>query len=201
MPKRQKSITFAIKFNKGYNTLTKTMTIRLATPEDAQALLNIYAPYVTETAITFEYDVPTVEDFRQRIIKVTSKFPYLLAEENGKVLGYSYAGTFRTRRAFDHCVEVSIYIDKSLRHQGIGQALYNELEKRLKAQGIINLNASIATAHFPDDNLTPDSEIFHKKMGYTIVGKFNKCGYKFNRWYDMMWMEKMIGEHTVPYIF
>ncbi|MBQ0072688.1 MAG: N-acetyltransferase [Prevotella sp.] len=175
------------------------MTIRPVTPDDAKALLAVYAPYVTETAITFEYDAPSEEEFRERIIGITSKFPYLMAEENGKVLGYTYANTFRTRPAYKHCVETTIYIDKSQRHRGIGRTLYAELEKQLKAMGILNLNASITTTDFPDEHLTPASELFHKSLGYTKVAHFHKCGYKYGRWYDMIWMEKMIGEHRVPY--
>lgn len=176
------------------------MTIRLATTEDAKALLNIYAPYVEQTAITYEYDAPTVEEFRNRIAKVLEKFPYLIAEEGGEAIGYAYASTFRPRPAYNHCVEMSIYIDKSKRHTGVGKALYAELEKRLKAQGILNLNASITTTDFPDDHVTQDSELFHAALGYTKVAHFHKCGYKFGKWYDMIWMEKMIGEHSVPYI-
>lgn len=167
------------------------MNIRLATPDDAKALLAIYAPYVTDTAITFEIAVPTPEDFRSRITETLRKFPYLVAEEDGRLLGYAYAGTFRKRAAFNHCVEMSIYIDRDCRWHGIGSMLYEELEKRLMAMGIINLCASIATA-VNDPYITNQSELFHQRHGYVKVAHFHKCGYKFNRWYDMIWMEKLL---------
>lgn len=173
------------------------ITIRTATPDDAKELLAIYAPYVTETAITFEYVPPTVEEFRERITNTLKKFPYLVAEEDGIILGYTYASTFRVRPAFNHCVEMSIYIDKNQRRKGVGRLLYKEIEDHLRKLGKLNLNASIATVDFPDDNLTPDSERFHETFGYKKVGHFHKCGYKFGKWYDMIWMEKMIGDHCV----
>lgn len=177
-----------------HNTM---LSIRNATPDDAAAILNIYAPYVTETAITFELEVPSVEEFRSRITETISKFPYLVAIEGEKIVGYCYAGTFRKRPAYNHCVEMSIYIDKDFRGKGIGRILYAEIERRLKEQGILNLNASITTTTFPDNHLTPDSEFFHASLGYSKVAHFHMCGHKFNRWYDMIWMEKMIGEHKV----
>ena len=104
------------------------------------------------------------------------------------ILGYCYAHRFRERAAYDHCVETSIYIDKDAHRSGIGSALYAELEKRLRAQGIINLCASITAEAEP-------SIRFHTKHGYTKVAHFHKCGRKFNRWLDMIWMEKFIAEH------
>lgn len=171
------------------------MTIRSATPDDAAALLGIYAPYVTNTAITFELEPPSVEEFSERIREIQQKFPYLLAEEDGKVIGYTYAHTFRQRAAYNHCVEMTIYIDRDNRRSGVGTALYAALEKQLKAMGIINLCASITTTEMPDPYVTDQSQLFHKHLGYTKVAHFHKCGHKFNRWYDMIWMEKFIGEH------
>lgn len=171
------------------------MNIRLATPNDAEALLAIYAPYVTDTAITYELEIPSVEEFRSRVVETLEKFPYLVAEENGKLLGYTYAGTFRKRAAYNHCVEMSIYLDRNCRRRGIGTALYAELEKHLKAMGIINLCASITSAAPDDPYVTTQSELFHQRLGYVKVAHFHKCGHKFNRWYDMIWMEKFIGEH------
>lgn len=171
------------------------MTIRTATPEDAAKILDIYAPYVIDTAITFEYDVPSLEDFRQRIVGTLAKYPYLVAEEGEEILGYAYAGVFKARAAYNHCVETSIYVKKEAHGHGIGKALYLELEKRLKAQGIINVNACISWIDTPDEHLTQQSPEFHAHLGYERCAHFHKCGYKFGRWYDMIWMEKMIGEH------
>ncbi len=169
--------------------------IRTAAPTDAQKLLNIYAPYVTNTAITFEYNVPSVQEFTSRIENTLKKYPYLLAEENGKILGYAYASSFHDRPAYDWAVETSIYVDQRIRHCGIGRKLHNALENALHEQGILNMNACIAYPPEDDEYLDRNSVEFHRHMGYRLVGEFYKCGYKFNRWYNMVWMEKLIGEH------
>lgn len=171
------------------------MNIRLATTNDAEALLRIYAPYVDNTAITFEYDVPGVEEFRGRIANTLEKFPYLVAEEEGKLLGYAYAGTFKARAAYQYCVETSIYVDINSHGKGLGKALYAELESRLKAQGIKNLCACITWRDDINDYVTHQSPEFHAHLGYEKCAHFHKCGYKFNQWFDMIWMEKFIGEH------
>ena len=182
-----------------------SITIRPVTLSDTAELLEIYRPYVTETAITFEYDVPTADEFRKRIEDILEKYPYIAAVEDGKIIGYAYAGVFKNRAAYDYDVEVTIYIKKEYRRSGVGKMLYAELERLLKKQGITNLYACIACTETEDKFLTNDSVKFHEKMGYRLVGTFKQCGYKFNRWYDMVWMEKIIGEHLaeqpefVPY--
>lgn len=169
--------------------------IRVATVNDAEKLLEIYAPYVEHTAITFEYEVPTVDEFRRRIENVLQRYPYLVAENNGKLLGYAYAGSFKERAAYDWAVETSIYVREDLKRKGIGSLLYNALEEALKKQGILNVNACIAYTENENDYLTNDSVRYHEKFGYKTVAHFHKCGYKNNTWYDMVWMEKFIGEH------
>lgn len=171
------------------------ITIRTATLSDAQALLNIYAPYVEYTAITFEYDVPSVEEFAFRIKNTLQKYPYLVAEKNGRLLGYAYASPFHKRPAYDWAVETSIYVDQNIKHQGIGRRLHDALEDALRSQGILNMNACIAYPPEEDEYLDRNSVEFHTHMGYRLVGEFYKCGYKFHRWYNMVWMEKLIGNH------
>lgn len=171
------------------------MSIRVATPEDAADLVQIYAPYVQKTAITFEYDVPTAAVFRQRILHTLEKYPYFVAEIAGRPVGYAYAGPFQERQAYDWAVEVSIYVSQQHKKQGIGRRLYDMLERTLQRQGFLNANACIAYPKVEDEYLTQDSIRFHQHMGYTWVGEFTKCGYKFDRWYDMVWMEKEIGRH------
>lgn len=173
-----------------------SIRVRVATVEDAKELLAIYAPYVEKTAITFEYEVPSVEEFGNRICTVLKKFPYLVAEENGTILGYAYVSPFKGRAAYDWAVETSIYVREDVKHNGIGKRLYAELEAILKKQGILNVNACIACPEVEDEHLSFDSIRFHEKSGYQMVGKFHECGYKFNTWYHMVWMEKMIGNHT-----
>lgn len=174
-----------------------TYQIRIATPEDAKELLDIYRYYVENTAITFEYDVPSVEEFRGRIERVLKKFPYLVVEGDGKIYGYAYVSPFKERAAYQWAVETSIYVAKDARRDGLGRMLYEELEKRLKEMGILNLNACIGYPNgAEDEHLNYDSVRFHEKMGYSMVGEFHQCGYKFGRWYNMVWMEKLIGEHV-----
>ena len=169
--------------------------IRIAQETDAEALLTLYAPYVEKTAITFEYDVPTPEEFRGRIRHTLDRYPYLVAEEDGEIVGYAYAGPFKARSAYDWAVETSIYVAEGAKRQGYGRMLYETLEKLLALQHIINVNACIAYPETEDAYLTRDSVAFHTRMGYRLVGQFHKCGYKFGRWYDMVWMEKCLSAH------
>lgn len=173
------------------------MTIRSAVPEDAPRLLAIYAYYVENTAISFEYATPSVEDFTHRIENTLKKYPYLVLEdEEGRIQGYAYAGVFKGRAAYDRSCEVTIYVDPDAEGRGFGRQLYEALEEELKARGFLNLYACIGVPIVEDEYLTRDSELFHQHMGYTKVGEFHQCGYKFDRWYDMIWMEKIIGEHV-----
>ena len=171
-------------------------TLRMATEKDASALLEIYRPYVEQTAITFEYDVPTVEEFARRIRHTLERYPYLVAEENGAVIGYAYVSPFKERAAYDWAVETSIYVKMGLSGKGYGKQLYDALERLLKAQNILNLNACIAYTEHEDAHLDNNSTHFHEHLGYKLVGSFHQCGYKFGTWYDIIWMEKMLGDHT-----
>lgn len=165
-----------------------SVTIRMATARDAGELLAIYKPYVEKTAITFEYQVPDIEDFRHRIVRTLERYPYLTALYQGQIAGYAYASPFKSRAAYDWSVETSIYVDETLHGHGIGKGLYLALEDILKQQNILNLNACIA---YPN----PESIAFHQAMGYRMAAHFIKCGYKLGKWYDMVWMEKHLGEH------
>lgn len=169
--------------------------IRTAEEADAEELLAIYRPYVEETAITFEYDVPSVEEFKRRIRETKKRYPYLTAVCDGELAGYAYASPFKERAAYDWSVETSIYVKMDKKRLGIGKMLYEKLEELLGRQGILNVNACIAYPKENSTHLTMDSVYFHKKLGYQMVGTFHDSGYKFKEWYDMVWMEKMIGEH------
>lgn len=171
------------------------LKIRTATLEDAKALLDIYAPYVEKTAITFEYDVPPLYEFKERIEQTLKTYPYLVAVLGEEIVGYAYAGVYKGRAAYDWSCEVSVYVKEDCKRMGIGVALYSALEAALRLQGILNLYACISYPTTEDEYLTMDSIHFHEKMGYVINGHFHSCGYKFQRWYDMVWMEKWIGEH------
>ena len=217
------------------------LTFRVARPEDAEALLAIYAPYVEETAITFEYEVPSVEAFRARIAHTLATYPYIVAIEENNIIGYAYVGRLHERAAYDWSVETSIYVDRCARKHGLGRQLYERLEAILRAMNIISVNACIAypgtmnpavdaataadrlqDAHIgigdpntadrsrkdpregsadsgvdigEDPYLNTNSPDFHAHLGYQLVGHFHACAYKFDRWYDMIWMEKWIAPH------
>jgi L-amino acid N-acyltransferase YncA len=171
------------------------LVIRPASPDDAALLRLIYAPYIQETAITFEKTVPSLKEFRERIVHTLQQYPYLVCEENQEVVGYAYLSAFNPRSAYRHCAETSIYVKKNMRHHGVGKALYQALEKSAQSMGILNLNACIAYPSNADPFLSLDSPHFHEHLGYTVVGRFHQCGFKFGRYYDMIWMEKMIGRH------
>ncbi len=171
-------------------------TIRYATADDAEALREIYSYYVLNTAISFEYTVPSIDEFRGRISETLKKYPYLVLESQGAVVGYAYAGPFKTREAYKYSVETTIYLKNGLQKKGFGKALIETLEKELSLMGYTNANACIAYTQAEDEYLNNNSMQFHEHMKYTFVGRFNKCAYKFDRWYDMIWMEKIIGEHN-----
>ena len=167
------------------------MEIRLAKPSDARSLLDIYAPYVENTAITFEYEVPTVEDFTTRIEKTLEKYPYLVAEEGDVVVGYAYASTYYARAAYDWAVELSVYVSQDARGKGVGSKLYDALEEMLEQMGYIHFLACIS---LPNEA----SLALHRKRGYQQVAHFPKIGYKFNRWHDIVWLQKSLDKEARP---
>lgn len=165
--------------------------IRMATLEDALNILEVYKPYVKNTAITFEYIVPTLQEMEERIKTTLKKFPYLVVYQGDTLLGYAYASHLRPHAAYQYSAEVSIYIDESKHSCGLGSKLYDVLEAILKRQNIVNVYACIS---YPNER----SIAFHEKRGYQINGQFHQCGYKLNQWWDMVWMEKCIAKHHLP---
>lgn len=171
------------------------VTLRTARISDAPELLALYVPYVEETAISFETEVPSIEEFTQRMIKRLPQYPYIVAQRGGELLGYAYLSPFVGRAAYSWAAETTIYLRRDCRKMGIGKMLYTALESLARAQGIINLEACIGWTDTPDEHLTNNSAEYHAHLGYRMVGRFYKCGYKFGTWYDMVWMEKLISEH------
>ncbi len=171
------------------------MEIRPVRLEDANALLRIYAPYVLETTVTFEYEVPSLSEFQDRIKKITQDFPYYVAVEDHKIIGYAYAGRYKERHAYDWGCELSIYLDTAYQSKGAGKALYTQLLNQLKAMHYQVVYACIA---YPNEK----SVRFHERFGFKQIAYFEACGYKFNQWCDMIWMEKRIGDphHVLPII-
>lgn len=170
--------------------------IRVARIEDAKALLDIYGYYVENTAITFEYMIPSVEEFQERIQNTLEKYPYLVYEEDGEILGYAYVGAFNKRVAARFMVETSIYVKNDVLNKGIGKVLYEELEKILKKQNILKLIACITDSEEEDCYVPKKSVRFHQHMGYKMAGRIQNGGYKFGNWYDLVYLEKELGEFT-----
>lgn len=167
--------------------------IRPATVRDAEALVEIYAPYVRDTAVSFELVPPSPAEFAQRIERVMARYPFLVAEQDDAIAGYAYAGPFKERAGYDASVELSVYVNPSHQGKGVGRALYAALESELAEAGVTNLYACIAYPREEDEYLNYGSVRFHERMGFGIVGRFHGCAQKFGRVYDMVWMEKLVG--------
>ena len=165
--------------------------IRNATQSDIPAMLAIYAPYVENTTYTFEYTVPTVEEFTDRFRDITQQFPWLVWEQNGVILGYAYGSLPFARAAYAWAGEVSIYLAPEAQGKGIGRRLYTALEELMEAQGYRVFYAIIT-----EENT--GSLAFHKALGYREAGVFSHCGLKFNRWLSVVWMEKHGNSVGIP---
>jgi phosphinothricin acetyltransferase len=164
--------------------------IRLIRPEDHAGVLAIYAPFVSGSAITFEYEVPSAEDFSGRIRKVTAFYPWLVAEANGTIAGYAYASPHRERAAYQWSVESSVYIDGRFQRRGTATALYQTLFRLLRLQGFVNVFAGLT---LPNDK----SHHFHAAIGFEPVGVYSQTGYKLGRWHDVLWMSLALQPHGV----
>lgn len=167
------------------------MAIRLAGLQDVPRILEIYAPYVEGTAISFEYTVPTLEEFTQRFLGITAQFPWLVWEENGEVLGYAYGNRPFERAAYRWNASASIYLCPEACGKGIGRQLYAALEQLLQKQGYRKVYAIITTAN-------EASVAFHRAVGYRQTAVMPDCGYKFGTWYGVIWMEKDLNDWETP---
>lgn len=165
--------------------------IREAVKADVPAILEIYAPYVRNTTITFEYDVPTLDDFMSRFEKITQKYPWLVWEENGQILGYAYADAAFSRAAYAWDADLSIYLAENARGRGVGSKLYACLEALMTLYGYHNLYGIITGENTP-------SVHFHEKQGYLHLGTLIASGFKFDRWLDVYWYGKRLCEASAP---
>ena len=161
--------------------------IRQVRLSDAEQILKVYAPFITDTCISFEYVVPSVEEFAQRIAGISAEYPYIVLEADGEIVGYAYAHRYLERVAYSWDVEVTIYLVPKVQGKGLGVVLYDALEKLLALQNIKNLYSCIT-----GDNV--HSIEMHRSMGYELIGTFPKAGFKHDRWLDVVWMAKAIGE-------
>ncbi len=160
--------------------MSENIVIRQATPEDAEAILNIYAGYIRNTVITFEVEVPTVEEFRKRMEQIQEQFPWLVCEIDGVVAGYAYASKHAQRAAYRWSADLSVYIDEKYHRRHIAAALYAALYAMLKAQGYYTVYAGVSTPN-------PKSEAFHLAQGFAVVGVYPNVGYKHGKWCALTW--------------
>ena len=167
---------------------SENIKIRDVLPEDAERIQEIYSPYVSDTVISFEITVPDKSEMKKRIKKLLANaFPYIVAEnETETVVGYAYADKFGEREAYRYSFIVSIYLDMEVQSKGIGQKLYDELEKRMKKMGIVQVLSAITGKN-------EKSLKFHEKNGFTKIGHFPNVGYKMGEWHDIIWMNKTIN--------
>ena len=163
------------------------MCCRPACARDAARLADLYAPYVADTAITFATAMPTEEEFAEKIARIGASFPFLVCEEDGRVLGYAYAATYRVREAYRWDVELSIYVDTSCRGRGAGKALMERLLRCLRAQGYQNAYSCIT---LPNER----SIGLHTRFGFTQIGLFQQAGYKLGKWHDVVWLRLPLGD-------
>lgn len=166
------------------------MKLRLANINDAQDILNIYKPYVKNTTITFEYDVPSLDEFKNRISTISENFPYIVCEIDDAIVGYAYASKYRGRAAFNWTVELSIYVNENYHNHKVSHKLYSSLLDILKIQGVYNAYACIT---IPNEK----SKKFHDKFGFNLVGTFTNSGYKSGKWIDVIWMEKNLIDYSL----
>ena len=167
------------------------ITLRKATEKDGKALAAIYKYYVESTAITFEYVAPDGDEFAERIIHKTEKYPFIVAEEDGRPIGYAYASEYRERAAYSWDVETSVYVDVEHQGRGIGKRLYSALEEILKIQNVVNMYACIT---YPNVH----SVAMHEAFGFEYIGRFHFAGFKFGKWRDVSWFEKHINCPPTP---
>jgi phosphinothricin acetyltransferase len=159
--------------------------VRFATPADAPALLAIYDQYM-DTAVTFEYELPSQAEFENRIRTFSAHYPYLVYQQGDRILGYAYAHRHMERAAYQWNAELSIYLDRSVQSRGIGRGLYTLLLNLLQLQNVKNVYGCITLPN-------PKSTGLHESMGFSVVGIYHNAGYKCGRWHDVIWYEKAIA--------
>ena len=159
-------------------------TIRLATPDDAEQVQAIYAPYCF-TPISFESGPPSVEEMRSRLAKVLVKYPWLVCEVGGEVLGYAYATQHRERAAYRWSVDTTVYVRQERQRRGLGRALYTSLLAVLPLQGYVNAYAGVTLPN-------PASVGLHEAVGFQRVGVYRQVGFKCGAWYDVAWFQRTL---------
>ena len=163
-------------------------TIRLACAADAEAISRIYAPYVADTATSFETEPPTASEIAGRVVETLASHPWIVYDENGVVGGYAYATKHRARSAYQWSTEVSVYVAETFRRRHIGQALYTSLFAILGAQGFVNAYAGITLPNAASVRL-------HESLGFEPVGVYRRIGYKLGSWHDVGWWQLALAPY------
>ena len=170
--------------------MSSNYEIRLIQENDAQTVLDIYTPYVFNTHITFEYDVPTIEQFLEKIRTITAEYPWLICLKDDKIIGYAYGSEHRHRTAYKWSPESTIYLSEDVFGKGIGRILYSTLFNILRLQGYFNVYAGIG---MPNER----SERLHRAVGFQELGIFKKVGYKLGKWHDTKWFQLHLQKHII----
>ncbi len=178
---------FRRRAKEGMNESRQAFNVRQALEADAAALLNIYRPFVESTAVTFETVVPTVEEFSSRIARALSSYQWLVAERDGRCIGYAYGSIHRARPAYRWSVEVSAYVHPDYHRQGVGRALYRQLLNELAEKGFCN---AYAATTLPNEG----SVALHRGMGFEPIGVFKAVGRKFGKWHDVTWFHRVLRD-------
>ena len=165
--------------------------IRRVDVGDAAAVRDIYLPFVSDSATSFEVVPPTVAEMEGRIEGLLTQYPWLVFEADGRVLGYAYATSHRTRRSYQWCVEVSVYVHTNARQRGVGRALYTALFEILRRQGYVNAYAGITLPNAA-------SVALHESLGFTAIGVFERVGFKLGNWHDVLWLQLRLSEDPTP---
>ncbi len=165
------------------------LTIRLIGENDTQQVLDIYRPYVLDTAITFEYEVPSAAEYQERITTNTEHYPWLVCLQHDQIVGFAYGSKHRYKTAYQWSVESTVYLSPAAHGKGIGRLLYETLFELLKLQGYFNVYAGVAIPN-------AKSEGFHKALGFEVIGDFKKIGYKLGEWHDVKWFQLHLATHT-----
>ncbi len=169
--------------------MNKRLEIRLIELSDAPSTLEIYKPYVLNTIISFEYEVPGLDEWVKRIEEFTQDFPWLVASHNDKIIGYAYASKHRHRTAYQWSCESAIYLATEAHGNGVGRMLYETLFGLLQLQGYYNMYAGIS---LPNEK----SVEFHKALQFEEIGVFKKIGFKHGNWHDTVWFQRALNAHN-----
>lgn len=154
------------------------LKVREASLQDVPAILEIYRPYIIETPITYETEVPSLGDFQKRFLEITQKYPWIVCEKDHRVIGYAYVNSFKGRQAYDWTVESTVYVDQDYRGQGVGFALYQRLIEICKELGFVSMIGGISLPN-------PPSVALHERMGFLQVAHLKNLGYKLGQWWDV----------------